>query len=56
MSKGEIWEVLKHTFTPRNIPLEKLAERIDARTDEVLKKSGMVEAIEGLTRGKGSGS
>jgi hypothetical protein len=56
MNRSEIWTVLKHTFTPRNIPLEKLAESIDQRTDEVLRKSGMVAAIHELTRGKGSSS
>jgi hypothetical protein len=56
MSRNEIWAVLKHTFTLRNIPLENLADRIDARTDEVLRKSGMVAAIEDLARGKGSSS
>ena len=56
MPRNEVWTVLKHAFTPRNIPLEKLADRIDARTDEVVKKSGMVAAISELARGKGSAS
>ena len=55
MTGNEIWSVVKHTFTPRNIPLETLADRIDARTDSLqCLGSGLAQAIEDVTRGKGS--